>query len=154
MKIPRRPKHLGSQDGDTMTPMIDVVFLLLVFFICASVGGTADRLLPAELKGTTEAVDPQEPAEDPDNWQHPAIQIRIESEQDSVAVFLDEQRLAGQDMLQDRLQRLAAVDPESRIILNIHDDVRVQPFIDVYDLCQSLQFQNISFAVGKPATNQ
>ena len=75
MKIPRRPKHLGSQDGDTMTPMIDVVFLLLVFFICASVGGTADRLLPAELKGTTEAADPQEPAEDPDEWQHPAIQI-------------------------------------------------------------------------------
>ncbi len=154
MKIPRRPKHLGSQDGDTMTPMIDVVFLLLVFFICASVGGTADRLLPAELKGTTEAADPQEPAEDPDNWQHPAIQIRIEPEQDSVAVFLDEQRLAGPDMLKDRLQRLAAVDPESRIILNIHDEVRVQPFIDVYDLCQSLQFQNISFAVGQPAAAQ
>jgi biopolymer transport protein ExbD len=151
MKIPRRPKHLGSQDGDTMTPMIDVVFLLLVFFICASVGGTADRLLPAELKGTTEAADPQEPAEDPDEWQHPAIQIRIEPEQDSVAIFLDEQRLTGPEMLQDRLQRLATVDPESRIILNIHDDVRVQPFIDVYDLCQSLKFQSISFAVGKPA---
>jgi biopolymer transport protein ExbD len=108
-------------------------------------------LLPAELKGTTEAADPQEPSEDPDEWQHPAIQIRIEPEQDSVAIFLDEQRLTGLEMLQDRLQRLATVDPESRIILNIHDDVRVQPFIDVYDLCQSLQFQNISFAVGKPA---
>lgn len=154
MKIPRRPKHLGSQDGDTMTPMIDVVFLLLVFFICASVGGTADRLLPAELKGTTEAPALQQPDENPDEWQHPAIQIRLEPEQDTVAVFLDEQRLAGPDELKDRLQRLAVADQESSIILNIHDDVRVQPFIDVYDLCQSLQFQNISFAVGKSAAAQ
>jgi hypothetical protein len=76
-------------------------FLLLVFFICASVGGTADRLLPAELKGNTEAADPQEPAEDPDEWQHPAIQIRIEPEQDAVVVYLsDEQRLTGPEMLQ------------------------------------------------------
>ncbi len=95
MKIPRRPKHQGSLDGDTMTPMIDVVFLLLVFFICASVGGTADRLLPAELKGNTQAADPQEAAENPEEWQHPAIQIRLSPEQGAVAVYLDEQRLAG-----------------------------------------------------------
>ena len=43
---------------------------------------------------------------------------------------------------------LAAADVESKIILNIQDDIQVQQFIHVYDLCQSLKFQNISFAVA------
>ncbi|MFN5899991.1 MAG: ExbD/TolR family protein, partial [Planctomyces sp.] len=54
----------------------------------------------------------------------------------------------GLAMLQQRLSRLAAADPESRIVLSVHDEVPVQQFISVYDLCQSLKFQNISFAVA------
>jgi len=154
MRIPGRSKHLLSHDSDTMTPMIDVVFLLLVFFICASVGGTADHLLPAELNessGSTEVV-PQE--ESPEEWNHPAIQIRLEPGRSGISVLLDEQPLSGMEMLTDRLTRLAAVDPESRIILNIHDEVQVQQFISVYDLCQALKFQNISFAVKAPTSSR
>ncbi len=131
-----------------MTPMIDVVFLLLVFFICASVGGTADKLLPAELQGNSGQVDVAPPKEESEEWNHPAIQIRIEPGGDGVNILLDDQPLTGTDALTERLTRLAAVDPESRIILNIHDDVQVQHFISLYDLCQSLKFRNISFAVS------
>jgi biopolymer transport protein ExbD len=137
-----------------MTPMIDVVFLLLVFFICASVGGTSDNLLPAELKqasGSTEVVQAEE---SPEEWNHPAIQIRLEPGANGVRVLLDEQLLPGMEMLTDRLTRLAAVDPESRIILNIHDEIQVQQFISVYDLCQALKFQNISFAVTAPTASR
>jgi biopolymer transport protein ExbD len=133
-----------------MTPMIDVVFLLLVFFICASVGGTADHLLPAELKGTSGPADVVKPETEPEEWNHPAIQVRLEPNANGIDIRLDEQLLSGTEMLTDRLTRLAAVDPESRIILNIHDDVHVQQFISVYDLCQNLKFQNISFAVALP----
>ena len=150
MKIPPRPNRNNSLDGDTMTPMIDVVFLLLVFFICASVGSTADKLLPAELNGdSTSSVAPAPPLE-PDQWQHPAVQIRIEpskSGDNPIAVFLDEQPLPGIEILSQRLTRLAAADPSTRIILNINDDVEVQQFILVYDLCQKLKFENVSFAV-------
>jgi biopolymer transport protein ExbD len=153
MRIPGRSQHLLSHDSDTMTPMIDVVFLLLVFFICASVGGTADQLLPAELKGSSGSTEVVQPEKPPEEWEHPAIQIRLEPGENGISVLLDEQLLSGTDMLTDRLTRLAAVDPESRIILNIHDDVQVQQFISVYDLCQTLKFQNISFAVTAPTAS-
>ena len=152
MRIPRCRRHLATQDSDTMTPMIDVVFLLLVFFICASVGGTADQLLPAELKGTTESTTMNAPSEEPEQWNHPAIQIRIEPAAGGIHVFLDDVLLDGPDGLTDRLTRLAQVDSESRIILNIHEEIEVQQFISVYDLCQSLRFQNISFAVTGSTT--
>jgi len=147
MKIPHRRRRKELQDGDPMTPMIDVVFLLLVFFICASIGGTADQLLPAELNGSTAAAETA-PVEEPAVWNHPAIQIRIEPGANGPAVLLDNQLLEGVEVLTQRLNQLAAIDSESRIILNIHDEIQVQQFISVYDLCQSLKFQNISFAVS------
>ena len=150
MKLPHRPNRNNSLDGDTMTPMIDVVFLLLVFFICASVGSTADKLLPAELNGNStssiEALTPDEPKK----WEHPPVQIRIEpsaADNNPIAVFLDEQPLPGIEVLSQRLTLLGSADPATRIILNVNDDVEVQQFILVYDLCQKLKFENVSFAV-------
>jgi biopolymer transport protein ExbD len=133
-----------------MTPMIDVVFLLLVFFICASVGSTAEKLLPAELNGnSTSPLEAAAPVE-PDTWEHPPIQIRIETSEagdNPIAVFLDEQLLPGIEVLSQRLTQLGAADPSTRIILNVNDDVEVQQFILIYDLCQKLKFENVSFAV-------
>jgi biopolymer transport protein ExbD len=131
-----------------MTPMIDVVFLLLVFFICASVGGTADHLLPAELNGTTASSQAEKPAEQAADWEHPAIQIRMEPGPTGPKILLDNQLLPDSEALTERLTLLAAADAESKIILNIQDEIQVQQFIHVYDLCQSLKFQNISFAVA------
>ncbi len=150
MKIPTRKIGANSLDGDTMTPMIDVVFLLLVFFICASVGSTADKLLPAELNGnSTTSIEPVAPAE-PEEWEHPPVQIRIEplaAGDNPISVFLDDEPLTGIESLSQRLTRLGAADAATRIILNVNDDVKVQQFILIYDLCQKLKFENVSFAV-------
>jgi len=133
-----------------MTPMIDVVFLLLVFFICASVGSTADKLLPAELNGnSTSSIEALAPVEQ-EKWEHPPVQIRIEpstAENNPIAVFLDEEPLPGIEVLSQRLTLLGSADPSIRIILNVNDDVEVQQFILIYDLCQKLKFENVSFAV-------
>lgn len=134
-----------------MTPMIDVVFLLLVFFICASIGGTADSLLPAELKGNSEpAVDVPAPRDEP-IWEHPVIQIRMENDADSVRCYLNDQ-VVEMDTLTRRLRQLANADAESRIILDIDDSVEVQQFISLYDLCQRLDFSNIAFRVAASGT--
>jgi biopolymer transport protein ExbD len=146
MRIPRRFRG-DVDDGDPMTPMIDVVFLLLVFFICASVGTVADKLLPAELRGTTTAE--TKSAEPPqETWTLPVIQVRLEPDAGGMRILLDQQSLPGLEVLSSRLQKLVAIDPTIRLVLNIHDDIDVQQFISVYDLCQQLQFQNISFAVN------
>ncbi len=146
MRIPIR-RNADRNDGDPMTPMIDVVFLLLVFFICASVGTVVDDLLPAELSGTTEAPDSAAAAPAQERWNHPLIQIRLVSGPTGMTIQLEEQTLPDLASLAEKLARLSAVDPESAVVLNIADEVEVQDFISVYDLCQSLKLQNISFAV-------
>lgn len=153
MRIPIR-RNADRNDGDPMTPMIDVVFLLLVFFICASVGTVVDDLLPAELSGTTEAPDSTTAAPAQERWDHPLIQIRLVSGPTGMTIQLEEQTLPDLASLAEKLARLSAVDPESAVVLNIADEVEVQDFISVYDLCQSLKLQNISFAVRGSAMSQ
>ena len=150
----RLPRPAEPDYGDPMTPMIDVVFLLLVFFICASAGAMSEKLLPAELTGasaTAATAAPEESVQDP--AEHLQVRIRLQPGAAGLEVHLDEQVLAGLPVLRERLTRLAEADPESRIILSVHDAVEVQQFISVYDLCQSLKFRSISFAVspeGRP----
>lgn len=156
MRIPHHAQRRSAQDTETMTPMIDVVFLLLVFFVCASIGQTPDKLLPAVLQaGATAVQNPADPAPDEEPWEHQQVRIHIRESADAngpPVITMNEQPLAGMPDLQSRLTRLAAADPLSPIILDIADAVRVQQFIAVYDLCQSLQFSRISFAARPDAS--
>lgn len=149
MRTPRQNTRSDSLESETMTPMIDVVFLLLVFFVCASVGQTPDRLLPATLSaGTSDAEIEPEPAPAED-WDHQQVRIHLGTTEDNpenVLVRLNEQPVKGLAELEDRLRRLAAIDPLSFIILDVEDSVRVQEFISIYDLCRTLRFERIAFA--------
>ena len=149
MRVPGHSNRRQPLDSETMTPMIDVVFLLLVFFVCASIGRTPDNLLPAELKaGATESRLKTEPPPEED-WAHQQVRIHVSAgggESADVLVTLNEQPLSGMAELERRLQRLAEADPMSAIILDVDDGVLVQQFITVYDLCQVLKFSSISFA--------
>jgi biopolymer transport protein ExbD len=132
-----------------MTPMIDVVFLLLVFFVCASIGQTPDLLLPAQLQSgqTTSEVDVQ--PENPPEWQAPEVRIRLQANPDDgrLLIQLNERPLPQYQDLQHGLTQLAQIDRTAPVVLDIGDQVSVQQFISVYDLCQSLAFESISFAV-------
>ncbi len=149
MRVPGHFNRRQPLDSETMTPMIDVVFLLLVFFVCASIGRTPDNLLPAELKaGSTESQLKTEPPPE-QNWEHQQVRIHVSaagSESGDVRVRLNEQPVSGMAELERRLRRLAEADPLSAIILDVDDGVLVQQFITVYDLCQLLKFSSISFA--------
>jgi biopolymer transport protein ExbD len=141
-----------------MTSMIDVVFLLLVFFICASIGTVADRLLPANLQGTTAPAVDSSVAEE--RWEHPPILIRLQPAagaegdlQSRPEVLLDGQPLAGVPELRTRLTQLATVDRSAPVVLSIHDEIRVQDFVGIYDLCQRLKLERISFAVSAAASD-
>jgi biopolymer transport protein ExbD len=146
MRIPQRPGRLAPLDGDAMTSMIDVVFLLLVFFICASIGSTADRLLPADLSGTQSKVS----VETPPPPHTPVIRIELTPGPQGVSVRLDGSDLTDLKELTIRLNQLAQADAGARIVLDVDDALAMQYFISLYDLCQRLKFRNISIAIAPP----
>ena len=148
MRIPGQRNRAPALQGEAMTPMIDVVFLLLVFFVCASVGQSPDSLLPAELSPGATAAE-VEPPPDFELPEHQVVRIALRPgvTQGSITMQLNAQLVPKAVELRRRLIQLSDIDPLTQIILDIDDRVTNQLWVRIYDLCQSLDFESISFAV-------
>lgn len=146
MRVPTRRRP--SFDNESMTPMIDVVFLLLVFFVCASIGQKPDTLLPATLSEGATETDVELPPAAPEEFEPQIVTIGLARDAaNRLSISLNDRPLSGARELRERLSALAALDPRTQVIMDTSDNVTNQQWIAVYDLCQQLQFQSISFAI-------
>jgi len=151
MRIPVSHQQSQERDDSFMTPMIDIVFLLLIFFVCASVGQIRESSLPTPLSAGS--IETTEPVETPkplgDVWVHlrrtgPGADASTEAEVNN-QVYEDRERLRSV------LHELAGVAPEIPVILDIDPDVPVDDFVDIYDTCRGAGFEDIQFATEAPA---
>lgn len=130
-----------------MTSMIDVIFLLLIFFVCASAGQIAESHLPTELAaGAVESAPPMI-VERPfgEVWlklRHPMD----EGENAITIVELNDREYSDEASLRTTLLALAETTPEIPVILDIDGPVPLGDVVRVYDACQSAHFQQVSFA--------
>ncbi|MFM9960471.1 MAG: ExbD/TolR family protein [Planctomycetaceae bacterium] len=140
MRIPT-PRH--ELENTSMTPMIDVIFQLLIFFVCASAGQTVESHLPTELAaGSVESVAPIE-VERPFG----EVWLRLKPRADGVTlVELNDREYADDPSLRKTLLALAETTPEIPVILDIEGAVPLGEVVRVYDACQSAQFRQVSFA--------
>jgi biopolymer transport protein ExbD len=153
MKIPVSHQQSREHDDSFMTPMIDVVFLLLIFFVCASTGQIRESSLPTPLAaGSIEAVDPVEsPKPLGEVWVRLIRQGAGEGVVTSAEV--NNQLYEDWNRLRRTLRELASVAPEIPVILDIDHGVPVGDFVDIFDTCRSAGFDNIQFATApQPST--
>tara|TARA_R110002095_G_scaffold67111_4_gene57041 strand:- start:262 stop:744 length:483 start_codon:yes stop_codon:yes gene_type:complete len=143
MKIPshHNTRH-DIQDQATMTPMIDVVFLLLIFFISASANQIREFLLPTELATgsieSTETVPQEKPLGE--------VWLKLKRQDNQTIVELNEREYAQFDQLKQTLIALAELAPEIPVILDIEEDVPLGDMIRTYDTSLAAGFSSIHFA--------
>ncbi len=135
-----------------MTPMIDIVFLLLVFFVCVASDQVIEMTLPAELAaGSIEAkqLQPQE------SWTT-EIRLRLFSNpgQETASVEMNGRVFNDYTQFQTTLSALADVSRDSPVILDISDDVELRDVVTIYDACRASEFESIHFAMHKPVKKQ
>lgn len=130
-----------------MTPMIDVIFQLLIFFVCASAGQMVESHLPTELAaGSIESVAPVI-VERPFGEVWLRLHRRAAEGEDGVTVVeLNDREYADEKSLRTTLLALAEATPEIPVILDIAGPVPLGDVVRVYDACQSAQFHQVSFA--------
>ena len=143
MRIPTSRQRASQVDMQTaMTPLIDVVFQLLIFFICASTGHMKELLLPTDFRaGAIGAVDselPEKPLGE--------VWIRLTRDQEETVAFLEGREFRDLDSLDATLRNLANASTEIPVILQIAPDVPLGDVIRVYDVCRAAKFQSINFA--------
>ena len=144
----RVPVHRYERDDDqAMTPMIDVVFLLLIFFICASSGQVIEAVLPTQLNAGKIDVD-QPPEQEPPPLLGEVWLTLKQSPTNQTLVELNDTQHDDLTQLQNQLTQLAAVAQEIPVILDISGDVPMGKVIAVYDICRIAKFDNVQFAAS------
>jgi len=131
----------------TMTPMIDVVFLLLVFFVWTASFQVVEYLLPSELSslpGNQAAVEDPPPEADFEN-----VVIRIHWIDDQPGWTINDQQADSLDQLHQRLQAIARVKQDAPVILHPDEEVPLGDVIDVFDISRLVGFEKIQFVAGE-----
>ena len=144
----RIPAHRPEFENNSMTPMIDVIFQLLIFFVCASAGQTQEAHLPTELApGSIESVNPvvvERPFGE--------VWLRLHRRDDEIqkakrtVVELNDREYSDERLLRQTLIALAETTPEIPVILDIDGPVPLGDVVRIYDACQSAHFRQVSFA--------
>jgi biopolymer transport protein ExbD len=143
MKVPSSRDTASTALEIQMTPMIDMVFLLIVFFVWTSGMQAVEMLLPSKVSqsqgsqtSTTET--PPEADFDP-------VVIQIVIQGDRIAWNVNEQPLSSLAELRGLLLKLAAIKRDAPVILHPLPQVELGAVIDVYDLARVTGFEKIQF---------
>jgi len=131
-----------------MTPMIDVVFLLLVFFVWTASFQIIEQVMPSELSQSAgsdpvEDVNVPEPADVRDN-----LVIRIKVENELPTWFVGEHPLANLEAVKQQLSTIAQIGTDFPVILYPDQNVPLEHIVNVWDAAKVSGFAKVQFAVS------
>ena len=131
-----------------MTPMIDVVFQLLIFFICTASFQMPEQLLPTSLAATRGASSASPSELEPELEQ---IVIRGVREGSTTRWKVNDHPSESLAHVEELLRAVAEIDRTLPVILDVAPEVPLGDMIDVYDRSRLVGFEKIQFAVQSVA---
>ena len=146
MKIPSFTRYEERSEEMSMTPMIDVVFLLLIFFVCASIGQQKELLLSTPISGG--AVKAETPPENLEQPKPDRVYLKLLRIDGKTVTDLDGRLIEEQAEVRDLLVNLATVAPNIPVVIDTAPEVPLGDMIALYDICRSVDFETINFAIS------
>lgn len=134
----RRRRHHDEEMEINLIPMIDIMLILLIFFMVATTIKHSEKALPIELP-------------------HSAASIDVKSEATLVVLGLD---AAGNkyfgaervttDALHERIRQVAQANPKQEIRVDADRKTPYEHLVEVIELCQFEGLKNISLHTRSP----
>lgn len=154
MKAPRR--RVATDDEPAMTSLIDVVFLLLVFFVWTSSFDKPERDIASQIAMSDRAIKPIE-SDDPSatsksrhsDRQSPTedIVVRIIAGDPGVSYLIGTVEVSTISELVPKLEKIAALPTATNLIVDPDASVGFAECIEVYDHAIGAGFARVLFAV-------
>jgi biopolymer transport protein ExbD len=143
MRVPLRARDANAMQLQ-MTPMIDVVFQLLIFFVCTTSFQTLEQILPTLLTQTGGSGEPTEVP--PEIAELEDIIVKLVDRDGRTRWQINDQPLDTLVQVRERLGRLARIRRDLPVIVDAGSNVPLGDVIDIYDLCRVVGFEKIQFA--------
>ncbi len=129
-----------------MTPMIDVVFQLMIFFICTASFQAAEEFLPSNLAIASGTSTPSPIEVQPELER---IVVRATYVDGKTNWVVNDRSCATSAEVRQVLRAVAEIDRTLPVVLDVADAVPLGDMIDVYDLSRLAGFEKIQFAAKK-----
>lgn len=129
-----------------MTPMIDVVFMLLIFFVWTASFHVAELILPSTLATQNESQGNQ--VLDPSLEDLERVVVRIAGGRVGEALSWEVNDIPVPDLatVRDRLQTVAGIKNDLPVVVDPDAVVPLGDVIAVYDAAKLAGFRNVQFA--------
>jgi biopolymer transport protein ExbD len=141
-----------------MTPLIDVIFLLLIFFLCTANFRPPEQSLPADVttsqqEGAANEIDPQLAELD-------EIFIQVQSEGEQTIWLLtfagDPQsgrQLRSREELRSVLRELASIRGDLPVFIQVSSQVPMQDVVTTVDFCREAGLSAVSLLASSKSAN-
>lgn len=132
-----------------LTPMIDCVFLLMIYFLWSSSFAIAEMSLPSKLSASAAGSGaPRMNEPPPAEADFPNVVVRILWNGSTAVWTVNEAPISSLDELGQRLTSIARIKRDAPVVLDPASDVPLGDVIEVFDLSRLVGFQKIQFAAS------
>ncbi len=143
----RKPELHDSDSLEVkMTPMIDVVFLLLVFFVWTSSFELPEFDLPSSIAETPSRGSEANASETPPVEVFDEIVVRLLVQDASIWIEFNGERVADVQQLRRRVAEVIALGVQPPVIVDPDDRVTMDRAIEVYDAVRLAGADRVLFA--------
>ena len=143
MRVPSVYSRDATRGDAAMTPMIDVVFLLLIFFVWTASFQVVEVLLPSELTSSAEAG-PEANLQEED-FERIVVRILVDAIPGSPRWSINGRPLGDWSEVQATLAELAGIRADLPVVIDPEFEVPLGDVIDVYDAARNVGLGNIQF---------
>lgn len=140
MKRPSSARTVSGTLGLQMTPLIDVVFLLLCYFLFTLSLTMLEGVLPSKL-----ALGQDEEKQASEEQQTNEVILRIVQRREHTQFFLDDWPVVDFPSL---VERLSALPADTLVVIDAAPGVQVGPVVRTYNQCLKLGLSRVVFPVS------
>lgn len=132
-----------------MTPMIDVVFMLLIFFVWTASFQVAELILPSSLVSPEAEAGNTQAIEQIDDLERIVVRISYSSSE-RLQWTVNDVPLKDFALVKIRLEAIAKIRSDLPVLVDPDPQVPLGAVIDVYDAARYFGLENVQFATPVP----
>jgi len=141
MRTSHRARRSGGSDDLQVAPLIDIIFLLLTYFLFTISLSTIEGLLPSELALGSDVEQSKQTPEQEDEQ----LIIRVVQSGRNAQYFLDDIPVSDFSVVSDHL---AGTPPDTVVVIDAGANVAYESVIRLYNLCLRRKIHNVVFPMS------
>ena len=149
MKAPTNSRKDASLELN-LTSMIDVIFLLLVFFAFTSNFKEPEKLLPTKLSSAGAITTETKPTQEERDLGKIVASLRVDKD-GRVLYSIDGKPFDSLQEIETTLTSLQEIEPNAPVVVDPERNVPLESVLDVYDVARRVGLTKIKFTASPEA---